>query len=111
MTLYRKNIDPVRTSINFSQLQSFLFEIEGDQNLIGIFVLDKNNKPLWSARAAERERQKAERAARTASRAAKKASKGKGKAARAAHASVGLKPLSSILVPLFYHARTFFKNC
>jgi hypothetical protein len=29
----------------------------------------------------------------------------------AAHASVGLKPLSSILVPLFYHARTFFKNC
>lgn len=56
MLLYRSNIDPVKTRINFSQLQSFLFEAEGDQNLIGVFVFDaKNNKPLWSAKAAERE--------------------------------------------------------
>jgi len=55
MTLYRGS-DPVRTKIKFEQLQSFLFECEGDNNLIGIFVLDaKSNKPLWSAKAAERE--------------------------------------------------------
>ncbi len=56
MTLYRSNIDPVKTRIAFSQLQNFLFEAEGDPNLIGVFVFDaKNNKPLWSAKAAERE--------------------------------------------------------
>jgi len=56
MLLYRSNLDPVKTRINFSQLQSFLFEAEGDHNLIGVFVFDaKNNKPLWSAKAAERE--------------------------------------------------------
>lgn len=55
MTLY-KGTDPTRTKIRFDQLQSFLFEAEGDRNLIGIFVLDaKSNKPLWSAKAAERE--------------------------------------------------------
>ena len=55
MTLYR-GTDPIRTKIKFEQLQSFLFECEGDQNLIGVFVLDaKSNKPLWSAKAAERE--------------------------------------------------------
>lgn len=55
MTLFRGS-DPVRTKIPFEQLQSFLFECEGDNNLIGIFVLDaKSNKPLWSAKAAERE--------------------------------------------------------
>lgn len=54
MTLY-KGTDPIRTKIKFEQLQNFLFECEGNQNLIGIFVLDaKSNKPLWSAKAAER---------------------------------------------------------
>jgi|SoiMethySBSTD1v2_1073268.scaffolds.fasta_scaffold91442_7 hypothetical protein len=54
MTLY-KGTDPVRTKIKFEQLQSFLFECEGDPKLIGIYVLDaKSNKPLWSAKAAER---------------------------------------------------------
>ena len=55
MTLYRKS-DPVRVKIKLEQLQTCLFEIQGDANLTGIFVLDvKSNKPLWSARAAERE--------------------------------------------------------
>jgi len=30
---------------------------------------------------------------------------------RHAHALARFKPLSSVLVPLFYHARTFFQNC
>lgn len=56
MTLFKKNIDSVRMRINISQLESYLFEIEQEPNLIGIFVLNgKNNRPLWSARAAERE--------------------------------------------------------
>jgi hypothetical protein len=56
MTLYRSNLDPIRTKISFSELQPFLFEAEGNPNLIGVFVFDaKNNKPLWSAKAAERE--------------------------------------------------------
>ncbi len=56
MTLYRNNIDPVKTRVILSQLQTFLFEVEGDPNLIGIFILDaKNSKALWSAKAAERE--------------------------------------------------------
>ncbi len=55
MTLY-KGTDPIRTKIRFEQLQGFLFDCEGNQTLIGIFVLDaKTNKPLWSAKAAERE--------------------------------------------------------
>ena len=31
-------------------------------------------------------------------------------ALRAAHASVGLRPISSILVSLLYQARTYFQN-
>jgi hypothetical protein len=55
MTLY-KGTDPIRTKIKFEQLQTFLFDCESNMNLIGIFVLDaKTNKPLWSAKAAERE--------------------------------------------------------
>ena len=55
MTLY-KGTEPVRTKIKLEQLQGFLFESAGNQNLIGIFVLDsRSNKPLWSAKAAERE--------------------------------------------------------
>lgn len=56
MTLFKKNIDPVRMRVNIAQLEGYLFEVEQEPNLIGIFVLNgKNNKPLWSARAAERE--------------------------------------------------------
>lgn len=55
MTLYR-GVDPVKTRIKFENLQNFLFEIDADPNLIGVFVFDsKSNKPLWSAKAAERE--------------------------------------------------------
>ena len=55
MVLYRSN-DPIRIKIKFSSIQEFLFELDGDQNITGIFLLDpKSNKPLWSAKAAERE--------------------------------------------------------
>lgn len=56
MTLYGNHITPIKTRVKFEHLQNYLFEVEGDPNLTGVFVFDaKANKPLWSAKAAERE--------------------------------------------------------
>jgi hypothetical protein len=52
MALYHK-IEPTKTRIKFSHLQNYLFELENDHNLTGLFVFDaRNNKPLWSVKAA-----------------------------------------------------------
>lgn len=54
MTLYR-NTEPIKAKVRFNQLETYLFEIDSNQNLIGVFIFDlKSNKPLWSAKAAER---------------------------------------------------------
>jgi hypothetical protein len=53
MALYNKT-EPTKTRIKFSQLQNYLFDLENDHNLTGLFVFDaRNNKPLWSAKAAD----------------------------------------------------------
>lgn len=55
MTLYKSNVDPIKMRIPFSQLQNYIFEVQGNPSLTGVFVFDAKNKPLWAARVAERE--------------------------------------------------------
>jgi hypothetical protein len=54
MIVYKKN-ETTKHKIKFVQLQEFLFTLEGDPSIVGIFLFDTNiNKPLWSAKLAER---------------------------------------------------------
>jgi len=55
MILY-KSAEPSKLKIKFEKLQEFLFDLDGDANVVGIFLFDTTiNKPLWSAKAAERQ--------------------------------------------------------
>jgi hypothetical protein len=55
MALYNK-VDPTRTKVKFDKLENYIFDLENDPKLIGLFIFDvKNNKPLWSAKANDNE--------------------------------------------------------
>ena len=55
MTLY-KNTEPIKSKVKFDQLEQYLFDVDSNTGLIGVYIFDlKSNKPLWSAKAAERQ--------------------------------------------------------
>ncbi len=55
MTLYNKS-EPIKIKIKFEQLEHYLFDVDSNPALTGVFIFDlKSNKPLWSAKAAERQ--------------------------------------------------------
>jgi hypothetical protein len=54
IVMFKKN-ETVKNKIEFGKLQEFLFSLEGDSTVTGIFLFDVAMKrPLWSAKIAER---------------------------------------------------------
>ena len=54
MIIFKKN-ETAKHKVKFGQLQEFLFTLEGDPSIVGIFLFDTTvNKPLWSAKLEER---------------------------------------------------------
>src|SRR5690606_40750058 len=56
MVLFRDNEKtPTKVTVKLDALQEFLFRVDSDPKVIGVFLFDTTiNKPLWSAQAAEK---------------------------------------------------------